>query len=62
MGEWPLSPLQRAKLKMAFEESDLPYQVDILDWAALRPDFRDNLLVGSQSLLHRSTRGAEAAP
>jgi predicted nucleotidyltransferase len=28
------------KLKSAFEESDLPFRVDVLDWAALTESFR----------------------
>jgi predicted nucleotidyltransferase len=28
-------------LKEAFEESDLPFRVDVLDWHATSPDFRD---------------------
>jgi hypothetical protein len=29
-----------ADTKEAFEESDLPYWVDLLDWNALSPEFR----------------------
>lgn len=29
------------RLEEAFEESDLPFRVDVLDWNAISPDFRD---------------------
>ena len=29
-----------ANLKYAFEESDLPYRVDVLDWHSTSPEFR----------------------
>ena len=29
-----------ARLRQSFEDSDLPYQVDIVDWSQLRPEFR----------------------
>lgn len=31
---------QLAALRIAFEESDLPYRVDVLDWHALTPEFQ----------------------
>jgi len=30
-----------AEIKDAFEESDLPYPVDVLDWNAITPAFRN---------------------
>jgi type I restriction enzyme S subunit len=34
-------PLDRlAKLKLAFEESDLPFRVDVVDWARTGENFR----------------------
>jgi predicted nucleotidyltransferase len=34
-------PLNRLlDLKAAFSESDLPFRVDVIDWASTRPDFR----------------------
>ena len=30
-----------ADTKEAFEESDLPYRVDLLDWNAISPEFRN---------------------
>ena len=29
-----------ARLRQSFEDSDLPYQVDLVDWAQLQPEFR----------------------
>lgn len=33
-------PKAMTLLKMAFEESDLTYRVDLLDWRGLSPEFR----------------------
>jgi uncharacterized protein len=34
-------PLNRfLDLKVAFSESDLPFRVDIIDWASTKPEFR----------------------
>jgi predicted nucleotidyltransferase len=34
-------PFQKlAALQTAFEESDLPYRVDVLDWQAISPEFQ----------------------
>jgi len=37
----PLSFADYATLKEAFDESDLPYRVDIVDWAAATSSFRE---------------------
>lgn len=36
----PLDPLLLADLKEAFTESDLPFKVDVLDWAVTNERFR----------------------
>jgi type I restriction enzyme S subunit len=36
----PLEALCLAELKEAFSESDLPFKVDVVDWAATKEDFR----------------------
>lgn len=36
----PLSPARYAALEEAFSESDLPFKVDIVDWAATSENFR----------------------
>ena len=30
-----------ARLRLDFEDSDLPFRVDVVDWARLRRDFRE---------------------
>lgn len=35
---------QMANLKAAFEDSNLPFSVDILDWIAIPKNFRENIL------------------
>jgi uncharacterized protein len=36
----PLSLETMSKLRSAFSESNLPFTVDILDWASLSPEFQ----------------------
>ena len=40
VGERALGPDVLRRLKEAFEESDLPFRVDVLDWHALSPSFQ----------------------
>jgi len=40
MGEIPLPLGLTAALAEAFSESDLPFKVDLVDWAAIGPQFR----------------------
>ena len=40
MPKKPMVSIQRADLKDAFTESDLPFKVDIVDWAATKEDFK----------------------
>jgi predicted nucleotidyltransferase len=40
MGETPLDFRQLAELKDAFTESNLPFRVDVVDWAATKEPFR----------------------
>ncbi len=40
LGDVPLPLLQYAHLRAAFEESSLPFRVDIVDWASTSPEFR----------------------
>jgi type I restriction enzyme S subunit len=39
-GDEPLAADARAGLVDAFEESDLPFRVDVVEWATLSEDFR----------------------
>lgn len=40
LADQPLDIAQSAALRDAFTESDLPWKVDIVEWAAIDPDFR----------------------
>jgi predicted nucleotidyltransferase len=40
MGETPLDFRQLAELKDSFTESNLPFRVDVVDWAATKEPFR----------------------
>lgn len=42
----PLALDVLAALREAFSESDLPWKVDILDWATAREEFKDIILRG----------------
>ena len=41
VGEGPLDWRTLGRLKEAFEESDLPMRVDVLDWHAISESFRE---------------------
>ena len=40
MGETPLAPSVLADLEEDFRESDLPFKVDLVDWASTQEHFR----------------------
>ena len=40
MGNGKLPFKKLAALRIAFEESDLPYRVDVLDWHSISPEFQ----------------------
>lgn len=40
MTETPLTLADKADLTAAFDEADLKFKVDIVDWAAISPEFR----------------------
>ena len=50
MCDEPLPVIQRALLNNAFEESALPFRVDVMEWPCLSPSFRARLLPGSVPL------------
>ena len=54
----PLLPRERALLNTAFEESDIPFKVDVIEWELLTATFRLRLLEGGMPLF-RSPVGAE---
>lgn len=43
VGEAPLPLAVLARLDEAFSESDLPWKVDVLDWATTHEDFRQHI-------------------
>lgn len=51
MGETCLPGPRLAALKAAFEESDLPFHVDVVEWAALSEEFRSIAAAGAVPLL-----------
>jgi type I restriction enzyme S subunit len=40
IGDKPLSIALTADMKEAFQESALPFKIDIVDWASITPSFR----------------------
>ncbi len=38
--ETPLTLAKRADLTAGFDEADLPFKVDLVDWAMISPEFR----------------------
>jgi len=52
----PLSPRERALLNTAFEESDIPFRVDVLEWECLTPSFRQHLTEGGAPVLWEGER------
>jgi len=54
MTKQPLSLQQGAMLTEAFEESDLPFKVDIVDWAAISQNFK-KVIEGSLKKLEISS-------
>jgi predicted nucleotidyltransferase len=47
----PLSPRERAMLNTAFEESRIPFRVDVLEWEGLAPSFRQRLMEGGAPVI-----------
>jgi uncharacterized protein len=49
MTQKPLEPKSLSNLKEAFSESDLPFKVDVVDWAATGKGFRE--IIESQTVV-----------
>jgi type I restriction enzyme S subunit len=47
----PLTLRERALLGTAFEESDIPFKVDVIEWSSLSPDFRRRLMESDAPVL-----------
>ncbi len=46
-----LDPVVRARLRLAFEESDLPFKVDLLECSSLAPELREQFLADALDLM-----------
>jgi predicted nucleotidyltransferase len=51
VGDKPLSFEARANLKLAFSESNIPYCVDLVEWATLSEGFR-KLITQDKQVIH----------
>lgn len=52
MGEDPVAPRALAALNEAFDESDLPFKVDVVEWAGTSEPFRAVILRTAVPLHH----------
>lgn len=52
IGERPLPFERMCRLREAFEESDLPFRVEVLDWHSLTEVFRAVIMSRSEVLQH----------
>jgi predicted nucleotidyltransferase len=43
MGENPIPLTTQGQLQEAFASSDLPWRVDVVDWASTSPEFRSHI-------------------
>ncbi|MDR0311040.1 MAG: nucleotidyltransferase domain-containing protein [Acidobacteriota bacterium] len=43
------------ELKDAFEESDLPYRADVMDWNAISPAFQSTIMLGGYETIQPAT-------
>ncbi len=49
----PLSMMEMAKVREAFDESELPYRVDVLDYWGIGSEFRD-MIDGGYEVIFRT--------
>lgn len=40
VGPEPVAPVVMDRLREDFQQSDLPFRVDLIDWQAISPEFR----------------------
>jgi type I restriction enzyme S subunit len=57
MGESPLASSLQADLEEAFRESDLPFKVDVVDWATTQESFRK--IIEQDFVVVQSGKGTE---
>jgi predicted nucleotidyltransferase len=53
VGEKKLDFPALSKIHDAFEESDLPFRVDVLDWNVITPDFQ-KIIAGGYEIIKRA--------
>ena len=58
-GKQKIDHKQMSQLKEAFEESDLPFRVDVLDWNGISPEFRQVIETKYEVLLGVDIRDGE---
>ena len=56
VSETKLGPLAMVRLKLAFEESNIPFRVDVLDWHDLDEEFR-KVIKNRYELLRKAKSG-----
>ncbi|MFU8857119.1 MAG: nucleotidyltransferase family protein [Deferrisomatales bacterium] len=61
LGRTPLAPAARAELVEAFKESDLPFRVDVLEWARLEEPFRQ-VIRDDHAVVQRAEGAAPLRP
>lgn len=52
MGETPVALSTLGQLREAFADSDLPWRVDVIDWASTSPEFRAHIEADCLPLPH----------
>lgn len=54
VGDRPVPPKEMANLRADFEDSDLPFRVDVLDWQTISPEFRRVIEDGYETIQKRN--------
>lgn len=62
IGEEPMSISLMADMREAFQESALPFKIDIVDWAAITPSFRKVAQSGKVLLQKKANRAVSPEP
>lgn len=55
MGKEKMSINRLGELQEAFQESDLPFRVDLVDWHRITPEFRDLIMQEYEVIKSRET-------
>jgi type I restriction enzyme, S subunit len=62
LGDTALPPAVRAEMEDAFSESDLPWRVDVVDWATTSATFRAIIMREKVVVQRANTRAAAVSP